>query len=139
MYVYPVLRRFVYSRSAVSLMHIVGIKTSMAILGPRAAVPGRTRTRALQAGRVDRPRGAGGKASDYDHAYTGHSLLRSAVSALAFWTTPLAYCKKCAQRSFTPEVYFDTVEAHAPRSTPLACTAGRVGRVLTANSHLYNT
>lgn len=31
--------------------HIVGIKTSMAILGPRAAVPGRTRTRALQAGR----------------------------------------------------------------------------------------
>ena len=32
-------------------MHIVGIKTSMAILGPRAAVPGRTRTRALQAGR----------------------------------------------------------------------------------------
>ena len=81
-------------------MHIVGIKTSMAILGPRAAVPGRTRTRALQAGRVDRPRGAGGKASDYDHAYTGHSLLRSAVSALAFWTTPLAYCKKCAQRSY---------------------------------------
>ena len=47
----PFYAAYIRSRSAVSLMHIVGIKTSMAILGPRAAVPGRTRTRALQAGR----------------------------------------------------------------------------------------